>query len=40
MKTLRKTLKIYKAIKEKCFGYISDELKIAVSIGSYFDTQK
>lgn len=40
MRILQKTLKTYKAIKEKCFGYISDELKIAVSIGSYFDTQK
>lgn len=40
MRILRKALKTYKGLKEKCFGYISDELKIAVSIDSYFDTQK
>lgn len=40
MRTLRKVLKTYKGLKKKCFGYISDELKIAVSIDSYFDTQK
>lgn len=40
MRILRKALKTYKELKEKCFGYISDELKIAVSIDSYFDTQK
>lgn len=41
MRILQKALKTYKELKEKCFGYISDELKIAVSsIDSYFDTQK
>ena len=40
MRILQKALKTYKELKEKCFGYISGELKIAVSIDSYFDTQK
>lgn len=40
MRILQKALKTYKELKEKWFGYISDELKIAVSIDSYFDTQK
>lgn len=28
MRILRKALKTYKELKEKCFGYISDELEI------------